>query len=71
MSIRAKTIVYANAVEGEPKLSNMKLVEEDLPALKEGEVLIEALYLGIDPLQRQFMNNYPLGSVMTGIQTAK
>lgn len=34
--VKAKTWVVAKLFEGEPKLSDFKLVEEELPALKEG-----------------------------------
>ena len=71
MSIRAKKFIYANAFKGEPKLSDIQLVEEDLPALKDGEVLIEALYLSVDPYMRPYMTRFPVGSLMIGGQTAK
>lgn len=72
MSIRAKKFIYANAFQGEPKLSDIQLIEEDLPALKSGEVLIEALYLSVDPYQRIWMAlKFPVGTTMIGGQVAK
>jgi len=71
MSIRAKKFIYASAFKGEPKPSDFQLVEEDLPALKDGEVLIEAVYLSVDPYMRPYMSRFPVGSIMIGGQTAK
>ena len=72
MSIRAKKFIYANAFFGEPKPSDIQLVEEDLPALKNGEVLIEALYLSVDPYQRIWTSRMlPVGVTMIGGQVAK
>ncbi|BFZ08659.1 hypothetical protein BsWGS_11698 [Bradybaena similaris] len=40
---------------GEPKLDDFVLKEEVLPSVKDGEILIEALYLSIDPYVRMFI----------------
>lgn len=72
MPIRAKVFIYAHAFNGEPKISDIQLVEEDLPPLKEGEVLIEAIYLSVDPYQRIWMAlKFPVGATMIGGQVAK
>lgn len=55
MAVRAKTFIYANAFKGEPELSDIQLTEEDLPALNDGEFLIEALYLSVDPYMRFYI----------------
>lgn len=34
--VRAKKFIYAKRFEGEPKLTDFKLVEEELPELQEG-----------------------------------
>jgi prostaglandin reductase 1 len=47
--VKAKKFIYASAFKGEPKLSDFELVEEELPALKDGEILIEAQFLSVDP----------------------
>lgn len=52
MAVRAKKFNYVSAFKGEPKYSDIQLVEEDLPPLKGGEFLIEALYLSVDPYMR-------------------
>lgn len=71
MAVRAKKFIYASAFKGEPKLTDIQLVEEDLPPLKDGEVLIEALFLSVDPYHRPYMTRYPIGSEMIGGQVAK
>lgn len=71
MAVRAKKYIYASAFKGEPKLSDIQLVEEDLPELKNGEILIEAIYLSVDPYMRPYMTRYPVGTPMIGGQVAK
>lgn len=71
MAVRAKKYIYASAFIGEPKLTDFQLVEEDLPALKDGEIMIEALFLSVDPYMRPYMSRYPVKSDMIGGQVAK
>ena len=44
---------------GKPKPSDFILKEEPVPAVREGEVLLETLYLGIAPVMRMYMMNGP------------
>lgn len=68
----ARVFIYANKFEGEPKLSDFKLVEEELPSLRDGEVLLKTLYLSVDPYMRKFMDIYHKpGDQMMGGQIAK
>jgi prostaglandin reductase 1 len=68
----AKVFLYANKFEGEPKLSDFELVEEELAPLKDGEVLLETLYLSVDPYMRMFMDMFHKpGDQMMGGQIAK
>lgn len=69
--VRAKVFVYARPFEGEPQLSNFALQEEDLPAINDGEILIEALYISVDPYMRLYIEGSPIGSVMIGGQVSK
>lgn len=71
MAVRAKKFIYASAFKGEPKLSDIQLVEEDLPALNDGEILIEAISLSVDPYMRPYMTRFPVGAQMIGGQVAK
>uniref|UniRef100_A0A0B7AY65 15-oxoprostaglandin 13-reductase n=2 Tax=Arion vulgaris TaxID=1028688 RepID=A0A0B7AY65_9EUPU len=53
--------------EGLPKLDDFVLKEEVLPPLKDGEILIEALYLSLDPYYRLF----PVKDGLPGEQVAR
>jgi len=68
-----KRWVYATAFQGEPKVSDFELVEEDLPQLKDGEVLFEALYLSVDPYMRAYVKKLgnKTGYTMFGSQVAR
>jgi prostaglandin reductase 1 len=37
--VKSKTWIMAKSFEGEPKLEDFKLVEEELPTLKDGGIL--------------------------------
>ena len=43
--------------DGEPKESDFKLVEEDVPAIGEGEILVRNHYVSLDPAQRGWMSD--------------
>ena len=40
--------------EGNPKASDFKLVEEELPALKDNEIQFKSLFLSVDPYMRPY-----------------
>ncbi|KAJ8687618.1 hypothetical protein QAD02_023412 [Eretmocerus hayati] len=67
----AKKFVLRRAFQGEPKLSDMNLVEENLGTLHIGEILIEAEYLSVDPYMQPFSVHLPVGATMVGLQIAK
>ncbi|XP_015521661.1 prostaglandin reductase 1-like [Neodiprion virginianus] len=67
----AKKYVLAKHFEGEPKRSDLPIVEEELPPLKDGEYLIQAEYLSVDPYMRVYAQRYPVGITMIGIQVGK
>ncbi|KAG4075639.1 hypothetical protein HA402_003464 [Bradysia odoriphaga] len=71
MPVIAKKYVFAERFVGEPKLSDFKLVEEELPPLKDNEVLAEALFLSVDPYMRAYVDRLQIGQVMIGGQVAK
>nr|KAG5690523.1 hypothetical protein BaRGS_008950 [Batillaria attramentaria] len=58
----------ARNYEGTPKLTDFKLIEEKLPAtLRDGEILVEALYLSVDPYMRVKASKnpkFPVGSLV-------
>lgn len=58
---------------GAPKLSDFRVFQTELPELKEGEVLLEAVYLSVDPYMRGRMSDtksyaapMQVGDVMVG-----
>lgn len=69
--VKAKKFVFAKHFQGLPKDSDLKLEEEDLPALKDGEALFEAVYLSVDPYMRPYTARLPEGITMIGEQFAK
>ena len=53
---------------------DLELIEADIPALHDGEVLVRTIYLSLDPTNRTWMNDaegylpaVPLGGVMRGL----
>ncbi|CAH1119663.1 unnamed protein product [Phaedon cochleariae] len=67
--VKAKVYKYVKEFEGTPKKSDFKVIEEELPELKNGEFLAEATYLSVDP----YMRAHPdaVGETMVGTQVAK
>lgn len=69
--MKARKWVLVKHFDGLPKESDMELQEEELSELKNGEVMLEALYLSVDPYMRPYSARVPLGSTMIGQQLAK
>jgi NADPH-dependent curcumin reductase len=68
-----KQIHLVSRPQGEPGTDNFRLVEAELPALKDGQVLVRQHYLSLDPYMRGRMNDsksyaapQPLNEVMIG-----
>jgi NADPH-dependent curcumin reductase CurA len=68
-----RQILLASRPKGAPSESDFKLVETPVPEPKDGEVLVRALYLSLDPYMRGRMSDrasyakpVQLGEVMTG-----
>jgi NADPH-dependent curcumin reductase CurA len=73
MAARNLQIRLASRPSGEPTLDNFQRLEADIPAVSEGQVLLRAIYLSLDPYMRGRMNagkSYAapveVGSVMEG-----
>lgn len=73
MSQKNMQVLLANRPHGWVQERDFQLMESDLPALREGEVLVKNLYLSLDPYMRGRMNvgkSYAapaeLGQVMPG-----
>lgn len=69
--LKTQKYVLTKYFQGEPKITDFKLVEEELPELKDGEILTEAEYLSVDPYMRAYMIGYKLPTDMIGGQVAK
>ncbi len=54
--------VLQRPFDGMPKQSDFKLVEEDLPDLKDGEFRFKTLFLSVDPYMRAYVNRSPIVS---------
>ena len=68
-----KKFVLKSRPSGEVSADNFELVKEDIPELKQGEILIKAKFLSVDPYMRNRMNNvesyvvpFELESAITG-----
>ncbi|RZB38986.1 prostaglandin reductase 1 [Asbolus verrucosus] len=69
--VKARKYVFQKQFEGLPKETDLKLVEEELPPIKDGEFLAEAVFLSVDPYMRAYAPQLPLGSTFIGSQVAK
>nr|XP_046236515.1 prostaglandin reductase 1-like [Scatophagus argus]XP_046236516.1 prostaglandin reductase 1-like [Scatophagus argus]XP_046236517.1 prostaglandin reductase 1-like [Scatophagus argus] len=70
--VKAKAWILIKHFEGFPKDSDFQLKVEELPNPKDGEVLIEAVFLSVDPYMRPFSKiHMKEGDVMIGTQVAK
>src|SRR5271165_4687297 len=73
MSQKNRQILLANRPRGWVQESDFRIVESDLPALRDGEVLVKNLYLSLDPYMRGRMSasksyaaSTEIGQVMVG-----
>jgi len=54
---RSREVQLAARPIGEPKLSDFKLVERELPPIGDGEVLVQNIVMSVDPYMRGRMND--------------
>lgn len=52
-----KTIILNSRPVGKPQLSDFKLVEEEMPTITEGEILLKAKFVSVDPYLRGRMSD--------------
>nr|XP_033338472.1 prostaglandin reductase 1-like [Megalopta genalis] len=69
--VKAKKYVLVKHFQGEPKPTDLQLVEEELPPIKNEEFLVQAEFLSVDPYMRPYTLRYPTGITMIGTQVAK
>ncbi|KAL7299154.1 hypothetical protein TKK_0007753 [Trichogramma kaykai] len=70
MVVGKKFVLVKNFV-GEPKAEDVSLQDMELPPVNDGEILIEAEYLSVDPYMRPYSANLPPGTTMIGSQVGK
>ncbi|XP_035282182.1 prostaglandin reductase 1-like [Anguilla anguilla] len=70
--VQAKTWILRKHFEGFPKDSDFELRVQQVPEPKDGEVLLEAVFLSVDPYMRPYSRaRMKEGDVMIGTQIAK
>ncbi|XP_068895476.1 prostaglandin reductase 1-like [Tenebrio molitor] len=69
--VKARKYVFRKQFDGLPKETDLELVEEELPPVKDGEFLAEAIYLSVDPYMRAYAPRLSLGTTFIGSQVAK
>ncbi|XP_063311330.1 prostaglandin reductase 1-like [Pelobates fuscus] len=70
--VKSKSWTMVKHFEGAPKLEDFKLIEKELPPLKDGEVLLESVFLSVDPYMRPYSKrSLKDGDVMMGSQVAR
>uniref|UniRef100_A0A8D1VA86 Prostaglandin reductase 1 n=1 Tax=Sus scrofa TaxID=9823 RepID=A0A8D1VA86_PIG len=69
--VRAKSWTLKKHFVGYPTPSNFELKTVELPPLKNGEVLLEALFLTVDPYMRIAARKLKEGDMMMGEQVAR
>jgi len=71
--IQNKKVVLASRPVGEPKPENFRLVDDPVPALGDGQILLQTLFLSLDPYMRgrmsaakSYAQPVEIGAVMEG-----
>jgi NADPH-dependent curcumin reductase CurA len=62
-----RRIVLARRPQGEPTPADFRLEEAPIPALKEGEILMQTVFLSLDPYMRSRMSEGPSYAAATGL----
>ncbi|XP_072034680.1 prostaglandin reductase 1-like [Amphiura filiformis] len=69
--MKGKRWVIAKRFQGAPKDGDLTLEDFELPDLKDGEVLVEAVCLTVDPYMRPYSRRLNIGDKMIGQQVAR
>ncbi|XP_066112625.1 prostaglandin reductase 1 [Saccopteryx bilineata] len=69
--VHAKNWTLKKHFEGQPKSGDFEMKTVELPPLKNGEVLLEALFLTVDPYMRLAAKRLKEGDTMMGQQVAR
>ncbi|HKQ15437.1 MAG TPA: NADP-dependent oxidoreductase [Steroidobacteraceae bacterium] len=62
-----RRIVLAKRPQGEPTPTDFRIEEVPIPALKDGEILMQTVFLSLDPYMRARMSEGPSYAAATGI----
>jgi NADPH-dependent curcumin reductase len=62
-----RRIVLAKRPQGEPTPTDFRLEEVPIPALKDGEILMQTVFLSLDPYMRGRMSEGPSYAASTGL----
>ncbi|KAF2367761.1 Alcohol dehydrogenase C-terminal [Trinorchestia longiramus] len=69
--VTATKWVLAKQPDSLPTVEDFKMVTEDLPALNDGEYIVQAEWVSVDPYIRYRIRETPVGDVITSGQVAK
>lgn len=69
--VKSKVWQLVRRPKGEPVQDDFACVEQTLPPCKEGDVIVMAECLSVDPYMRLMVHNLPLKSTMVGEQVAR
>ncbi|XP_018028153.1 prostaglandin reductase 1 isoform X1 [Hyalella azteca] len=69
--VLAKTWILDKVPDGVPSEDNFKLVNEELPTPNDGEFIVEAEWLSVDPYMRYMIRDMKIGAIVTGSQVAR
>ena len=59
MGITNKKWILKSRPKGLVEKSNFEFIEENLPDIEEGQILIQTEYLSVDPTQRMWLTDVP------------
>ncbi|CAH2037146.1 unnamed protein product, partial [Iphiclides podalirius] len=66
--VKARKYVVKNYFKGAPKRDDYELVEYELPALQDNEILVKVEWISVDPYQRAYNSSYKVPYDQFGFQ---
>ncbi|XP_041980604.1 prostaglandin reductase 1-like [Aricia agestis] len=67
--MKARKYVVKNHFNGIPKREDYEVIEYELPSLVDGDILIKAEWVSVDPYMKVFSSNFPTPYDQFGFQT--
>ncbi|KAJ2937880.1 hypothetical protein O0L34_g18702 [Tuta absoluta] len=68
--VKARKYVVQRHFQGEPKRDDFQVATEELPPLKDGEILVKAEWISVDPYMRAYNLRHPTPYDQFGYQVA-